>query len=205
MTAPFAIGITGHRPHKLTAQALPVLRATLRRVLEGAAARLSPRPMACVSSLAEGADTMAADAALALHWKLIAPLPFPADDYAQDFAAGPPRDAFWLLLGQAEVSVCTAGRATLSDVAKGYRAASHAMLDRSDAVIAVWNGVATALIGGAYDTMLEAVRRGLPVLWLPSAGDAPPRFLTAAALPALQAGTSAPDAGGEDDFIAALA
>lgn len=206
MTGAFAIGVTGHRPGKLNPGGLVQLRASLRQTFERTAERRAPQPMSCVASLAEGVDTMAAEEALDLGWALIAPLPFPPEDYVRDFPRGPQRRTFLRLLAQAtEAPVCTLGRATLADEADGYRAASLAMLDRSRALIAVWNGEPTNLLGGAYDTLIEALRRRIPVLWVHASGAGFPLALGHGHLACLESGETPADAGGEEDFLAALA
>ncbi len=199
----FAVGVTGHRPHKLNAARLEIIAADIRRALMHIEARLAPRPLALVCSIAEGADTMAAKAALALGWRLIAPIPFPAGHYARDFAPGPAADDFRRLMQAAEVSVCTPDRLALSDETLGYTAASLAMLESADALIAVWDGAPTELKAGAYDTMMLALARGMPVLWIDANGDAPPLALTQDHAAALSRGER-PKAGGEETFLAAL-
>ena len=199
----FALGVTGHRPHKLNAARLDVIAAEIRRIMMHVQARLGERRYICVSSLAEGADTMAAEAALALGWQLVSPIPFPAGHYARDFAAGAPQDAFRRLMQQATVKVCTSNRLDLADETEGYIAASREMLERSDALIAVWDGAPTELKAGAYDTMMLALFRRLPVLWIDARGERAPLALTAEHVAALAQGER-PTAGGEDAFLAAL-
>ena len=205
MSQAFAIGVTGHRLAKLNPGGLTQIRAALRQAFERAAARLEPRHMECVTSIAEGADTMAAEEALDLGWRLITPLPFPAEDYVRDFPQGVRRRTFMRLLAQAdEAPICTGGRQTLADEAEGYRAASHAMLDRVQALIAVWNGENTELIGGTFDTLIEGLRRGLPVLWIPASGAGFPIALGRHHVAALEANATLVDAAGEAEFLAAL-
>lgn len=170
------IGITGHRPHKLAPALLPSIAVHLRRVMRSIATRSYPAVPTCVVSLAEGADTLAAETALELGWSLVAPLPFPADAYARDFS-GPALDTFHELLARAQSFACSAERDGAGDDDRAYQAASHAMLGLSDGLVAVWNGEPTPLIGGAYDTIGEALRRDLPVLWVHASRDEAPRYL----------------------------
>lgn len=201
---PFSLGVTGHRPHKLNAARLDVIAGDIGRVMDAIAARFEPRPLFCVTALAEGADTMAAEAALARHWKLKSPIPFPAGHYARDFAKGPPLETFKRLMNVASVVACTDSRLELADETDGYVAASVAMLEMSDAVIAVWDGAPTELRGGAYDTMMLALAVSQPVLWIDAKGEAPPLYLERRHIKALQGGRR-PAAAGEDAFLAALA
>ncbi len=168
---PMAIGITGHRPQKLNLSALDRIAADIGQVFDETAATAGRRKIICVTSLAEGADTIAAQAALERGWSLVAPLPFPPELYALDFAEGPPRDTFHALLAKAEHFVCRPDR--IDDVA-GYQAASAAMLDLSDTLVAVWDGAPTDALGGAYDTLRQALKRGIPVVRVDARAEAPP-------------------------------
>jgi tetratricopeptide (TPR) repeat protein len=168
---PYAMGVTGHRPHKLNADGLARIAADIGAVFDDIAAKAGGRKIACVTSLAEGADTMAAEAALARGWSVIAPLPFPADLYALDFAEGTPRDTFLALLAKSEHFVCRPDR---QDDVAGYRAASSAMLDLADTLVAVWDGEATEALGGAYDTLREAGKRGLEAIRIDARAELPP-------------------------------
>lgn len=168
---PFAVGVTGHRPHKLNGAALERIAADIGATFDRLAAENPRRRMVCVTSLAEGADTMAAGEARKRGWGLVAPLPFPPDLYAADFAEGPARDTFRALLAEAETFICRPDRA--DDVA-GYRAASMAMLDLSDALVAVWDGQPTEALGGAYDTLGQALKRGMSVTRVDARAELPP-------------------------------
>ncbi len=168
---PFAVGVTGHRPHKLNGAALDRIAADIGATFDRLAAENPGRRMVCVTSLAEGADTIAAEEALKRGWRLVSPLPFPPDLYALDFAEGPPRDTFRVLLSKAETFVCRPDRA--DDVA-GYRAASMAMLDLSDALVAIWDGAPTDALGGAYDTLAQALKRGMSATRVDARAELPP-------------------------------
>jgi hypothetical protein len=202
---PFAIGVTGHRPPKLNPNRLDRVAADIAAVFGAMDRKFARRGVICVSSLAEGADTIAADAALALGWKLVAPVPFPAGHYARDFERGQPADDFRrLMLAAASVHVCTRDRLALRDDTEGYIAASAEMLRRSDALLAVWNGETTDLLAGAFDTLVKALAQDKKVLWIDSDGVAAPRYLTAAALPDISVGRVPPGIGGTAAFVAAL-
>src|SRR5262245_28655347 len=93
------VGITGHRPNKLDANALPRLRQQLADVLaaiEQASRKIradtagffadDPPALRLVSGFAEGADQTAV-AACPEGWQIEAILPFPQEEYLKDFAA----------------------------------------------------------------------------------------------------------------------
>jgi hypothetical protein len=181
------IGITGHRGNKLD-RGEP---ARLRRELDGILARLqqglvrlprSPRLQA-VSSLAEGADRLFADAALAAGIELVAPVPFARDVYARDFA-GESRAAYHALLDRAAEVIELPGNYD-SEAARraAYEAVGAEMVERSDIVLAIWDGEQASGRGGTADVVALARRRQRPVLWLPTGSKSPaeraPRLLLA--------------------------
>src|ERR1700712_59755 len=95
------VGVTGHRPGpKLSPQQAEAVRATVdgllasiaqlvRGVVEREAWAFSTRRpnISVVSSLAQGADRIVANAGLAAGFGLSAILPFPRADYRTDFAS----------------------------------------------------------------------------------------------------------------------
>ena len=93
----FAVGITGHRPNKLTAEGVAraegQLAAVFAAIDAACAARLeqdarlyqeAPHRVRLVSSFAEGADQIAVKARPA-SWEVTAVLPFPRERYEEDF------------------------------------------------------------------------------------------------------------------------
>ncbi len=198
-----AIGITGHRPHKLNPERLDVIARQIMESLAAIESRNEAKACMLVCSLAEGADTMAAEAALKRGWSLTAPLPFPARHYARDFHVGAPRETFARLEGIATTIPCTDDRDALDDDTDGYIAASRAMLEKSDALIAIWNGAPTHLKAGAYDTLMLALGQAMPVLWIDANGIAPPASLFPEDMPLLKEGKR-PAERGEKPFLAAL-
>src|SRR5262245_1127346 len=80
------VGITGHRPNKLTKAAAPRVDRQLHEVfatIDDAAGR-SGRGVMLTSGFAEGVDQMAVAAAPA-RWRVEAILPFPKEEYLKDF------------------------------------------------------------------------------------------------------------------------
>jgi len=72
------VGITGHR--NLDASTIPALKAQLRTFFVSLAARYPHLPVVLLSSLAVGSDQLAAEVALELGLRVVAPPPAPAGD-----------------------------------------------------------------------------------------------------------------------------
>src|SRR5262245_37534861 len=105
------IGVTGHRPNRLSPEAPGLLKTEILRLLANARDTLgavrteypgffddAPVRLIVVSSLAEGADSIVAEAARELDLELFCPLPFARAEYERDFKEPPARDAFHRLL-----------------------------------------------------------------------------------------------------------
>jgi hypothetical protein len=110
-----SIGVTGHRVNSLTPDSLAALpqrlQAALQMVTDAAlaihareSARFSPEApqFDFVSPLAEGADQVAAEAALELGFRLRTVLPFESDDYRRDMSSEEAKARFDALLARAE-------------------------------------------------------------------------------------------------------
>ncbi len=171
------LAITGQRD--LAHAARPALAAALGRILSG-----WPNPSILLTPLAEGADRLAAHAALAQGWRIAAILPFPQAAYEQDFATpitpGTTPEAclaeFRALLARA-AEVTALDHPRHPDPRPGYSAAGRAVVERADMLLAIWDGVHTGKRGGTSETMRHAARLGRPILWLHSDGTQPARLI----------------------------
>lgn len=183
-----ALGVVGHRPDRLPATARPAVAAQIEAVLDalsravaaaGAADAefFAPGPplLSLVSALAEGADRLAAEAALDHGFVLDAPLPFDPDTYEADFEGPESRAAFRRLLGRARSVLVLPGRRTAAP--RAYEAAGLVLLGQSDILLAVWDGGPSAGRGGTVEMMATAARSGLPIIHVDARGEAPPRLL----------------------------
>lgn len=163
------IGVSGHRPGVKYAA-----RSAVKRDLKAYFEALA-RPFRLISALAEGADRDAAEAALAAGGSLIALTPFDHAEYCRDFAGRASIVAFRRLLARADaVETLRAAAAPLSARRAAYAVAGFAMLDRSDRLLAVWNG-GHGGYGGVSTIVAEAKRRGLAIDWLHAMRPGPPR------------------------------
>jgi len=80
---PLVIGIVGHR--HLEPAHRPLYEARIRELFEYLRARYPATPLRVLSSLAEGADRIAAAVALEQGWELLVPLPMAQPEYELDF------------------------------------------------------------------------------------------------------------------------
>jgi hypothetical protein len=123
-----------------------------------------------ITCLAKGADQLFAQVVLALNGTLDVVLP--ARDYARVVTQAGAGDSFHALLSQAE-SV----RTMPFDVSDrtAYLAASEAMLDQCDLLLAVWNGQPSRNTGDTADVVAKALERQLPVevIWPATPAAAP--------------------------------
>jgi hypothetical protein len=165
------VGVSGHRqPPKLPAASEPSLRAHVGRILTaaGEVARAAgadrPPELAVVSSLAEGADRIVAEAGLAAGFALNAILPFARAEYERDFATAQSRAAFAELLARAAAVIELSGAAAARPQA--YEAAGLLMLANIDLLIAIWDGARAAGVGGTAQIVGRALARGIVVAWI---------------------------------------
>jgi len=122
-----------------------------------------------ISSLAEGADRIAAKAALAAGFALDVVLPCPPSIYAGTFADDASRDEFGALTASARARLVLplAGQpdeAIEDRLPRSYDAAGLTLLAQSDILVAVWDGKRAEGRGGTGEIVDAAARRGVPVV-----------------------------------------
>jgi hypothetical protein len=160
------VGVTGHR-------ALAPSADLLARIAEAVAALQALgdvgsaiRDLVVVSALAEGADRLVATFILEKpNARLHAILPMPPEDYSADFHSQASRSDFDDLLRRAAETTVLPPSPTRTDA---YAAAGQAMVDQSDAVIALWDGKPARGKGGAAEVVRMAKLRELPIAWISS-------------------------------------
>lgn len=188
--APLRVGIVGHRPGRdALVDASEELRRVLSVVADAWGAQGANASAVLVSCLAEGVDQMA------VHvrpngWAVDAILPFPRDDYRRDFFAqssGSGMDVteqYDACLAIAEqtgrvVEFDVDTQAQAEDLADGiqpmrdpraYRRAAMFMLRSVNFLVAVWDGEPARGPGGTADTIAEAARSLVPVIWIDALG-----------------------------------
>ena len=122
-----------------------------------------------ISSLAEGADRIAARAALAAGFALDVVLPCPPAIYVGTFADEASRGEFDALMASARARLVLplAGKleeAIADRLPRSYESAGLTMLAQSDILVAVWDGKPADGRGGTGDIVDEAARRGVPIV-----------------------------------------
>jgi len=173
--------VTGHRLARLGAADLAAIAATAREILEriatGAAQHGAALPN-LVTNLADGADSIVADAALDLNWDLDAVLPFAREDYASDYIAGETREALLRHLSAAHRTFELPGiRNGDSLDALAYERAGRIVIAQSDLLIGVWDREPALGRGGAAQIIAEAVAQAMPVILIDPAGKRSPELL----------------------------
>ena len=161
---PIVVGVTGHRD--LREKDVPALRAGIRAELEKLMALCPHSEFVMLNSIASGADTLCAQEGLKLGFRLVCPLPMPADAYRKDFAA-PDAAAFDALLERAErvFEAPGAGDAPAGDADArrhfGYGAAGRYVAGHSHVLLALWDGSPARPEGcGTAETVACAVSGG---------------------------------------------
>lgn len=178
LNTPFClrIGITGHR----TLHSLPKLTACLDKILITefleafspearnivTSLKTTPVQLTFISPLAEGADRLAANAALQNGCTLEALLPMPKDEYEKDFVTQESRREFDNLLAKAHrITVVKNGKVPL-DVdyrSNAYLNVGTETVNRCDILIALWDGKPSRGTGGTADIVALALKQNKPV------------------------------------------
>lgn len=144
------IGISGHRD--LTPETAVAVRVGLAEILAEDSADLEG-----VSCLADGADQLFAQAVVDAGGRLVVVVP--ADQYRAGLPAEAHQEYDDLLGAAAEVVRLPFTEST----SESHMAASVAMLDRIEVLVAVWDGKPARGYGGTADVVDEARRREIDV------------------------------------------
>jgi hypothetical protein len=146
------VGITGHQ--QLTAErdwvwvtsAISAVLKSLGQTVDG------------ISSLAIGADQIFASLILELGGHLHAVIPFP--NY-QSILRPADRDVYQRLLSSASTTTTMHMTGTAEDA---YLAAGKSIVDMSDVLVAVWNGLPAKGKGGTADIVNYAIERNKQII-----------------------------------------
>lgn len=154
----FRVGIVGHR-YLADAKTVTFVAEHCLTILKQT--KVANPDVVALSAIAEGADTLFAEAALALAIPLEIVRPF--DDYVSDFKTATSRRRYRKLRSAArsEVELIHQKR---SDAA--YEAAMNWIVTQSDVLVVVWDGLHAAGAGGTGDAVKEATLLNRPWLHL---------------------------------------
>jgi hypothetical protein len=118
-------------------------------------------PFVAVTALAEGADRLVTDEILRLPGaELDVVLPLPRERYVEDFATARSRDEFESLLARARRCTQLPPAPTREE---SYERAGEEILDRSDLLVAIWDGRPAGGRGGTGAVVERARHRNPPV------------------------------------------
>lgn len=150
------VGFTGHRQ---LAQA-EMIQQRVAATLRGLTARFSGLEWIAVSSIAEGADMLFVETALDQRLAWHAVLPFSDAEFQRDFTPAGWTTAERLLAQAAEKFTVP----PTADRAEAYLDAGLETVDRSDVLIAVWDGAGARGKGGTAEIIAYARELQRPLL-----------------------------------------
>ena len=154
------IGVTGHR---ILDNPKPIISG-VDRALHAIKTSFDAGCLVILSPLAEGADRIVANRALAIGGtKLIAILPLPVEMYQEDFQSSSSRKEFHDLLQLAD-EVIELPRTIKRE--ESYRNAGEYLVAKSDVLIAIWDGLPTRGPGGTAEVVALAREKNLPLAWI---------------------------------------
>jgi len=186
-----AVGVTGHRPmrlppnpktyNKVVREIARVLHEIYReaRVVQDRYKDYfveDDRSLVLISALAEGADTIAAQAALKSGFILDAALPFPQAVYEDDFDKETCK-VFLELCSAARARLELPGRRGEGHEDEAYQAVGLTIVGLSDILLGVWDGGPSAGKGGTTEILTAAAPLGIPIIHIDANGVNPTRIL----------------------------
>lgn len=142
---PLVIGVTGHRD--LVDSEVPAIRERAREFLQSLHERWPHTPIVVASQLAEGADLLVAEEALALGLELVFVQPLPLADYRMQMTDDAARARFDRLRGESRVLDLAAGEASY-DRDTLYATAGDFLARYCYILLALWDGKPAASPGG---------------------------------------------------------
>jgi hypothetical protein len=150
------IGCTGHQT--LTIETQTAVADAVSTLLQ----RLDDGSLEGVCSLAVGADQIFAKTLLAAGGQLHVIVP--SSDYASTFDTEEARASYAKLLAS---SVSSEELPYPSPTEEAFMAAGRAVVDRSDLLLAIWDGAPAAGLGGTADIVQYASERGkaVEIIW----------------------------------------
>ena len=163
---PFLVGVVGHRD--LVAGEVPAIRAAIKSLLSRLSTACPDVRPTLLTSMAEGADLIAADVAAELAIPIIAVFPMPADVCRADLTSDEARATFDRIVARSEhlqVSPPQRGSQVIDDTSRmrrdlQFQRAGVLVAHYSTLLIAVWDGRDTDHRAGTA-RVVECRRRGI--------------------------------------------
>lgn len=156
-TEAYRVAVTGHR-NLQTLETVQFVTEAFEHILTDIRERCSLGVVA-VSGLAEGADTIFAETALALSIPLESVIAY--EGLIGDFPHGPSRECYLRLREQSRhVHMLPFYRRSN----KAYMALGYWLVQECDLLVAAWNGLPAAGEGGTGDVVAYARQEGRPIL-----------------------------------------
>ena len=177
---PLTIGITGHRD--LREEDQDILRKSVREIFQLLHKRYPNSPLQLFSPLADGADRLVAEVALAENVQLLVPLPMSQDLYEIDFQTPTSKQEFEELLAQAtqvfELSLLDGNtpeniRQYGKARSQQYALAGAYIARHSHILLALWDGIPLGKSGGTSEVVqfkLTGNMKDLPKRYKPQHG-----------------------------------
>jgi hypothetical protein len=178
-TKTLRVGVTGHRPNRMPESQWDRIKRDLATVMAEVEATHRDRRPVLLSGIAEGADRLAAFAALGCGWSLRSILAFHRTRFEADFPEPFAVGEFRALLAASETVEEPKKGAHVRSPEDGYDAVARRLVASSDMLIAVWDGEGSRGKGGTVDVIELAHARGIPVIWVHARKAQLPRRLRA--------------------------
>jgi hypothetical protein len=151
------VGVTGHRILTDEARIVAGVDLALRRIQEA----FGPDELTILSPLAEGADQLVAQCALARHGaRLVVPLPLPMREYLRDMST---LESFRQLCEEADTAFELPAQATRTSA---YEAVGRYVVAHCDVLLAIWDGRRAQGEGGTSEVVAWARAEGKPLAWV---------------------------------------
>lgn len=145
---PLIFGVSGHRD--LLIADVPQLRYQLSQVFASFRAAYPHTPFRLLTPLAEGADRLTAEAALACEISLCVPLPMKRQDYERDFTSAGSLAEFRTLFAMAEYhwEIPTGPNPRAQSRTQQYAEVGDLIARYSHILILLWDGTDNRKVGG---------------------------------------------------------
>jgi hypothetical protein len=154
------IGVTGHR----FIPDASALHHSIRQVLRGILECQASKDVYLYSALAEGSDQLVARISQEFpEITLRVLLPKEEDDYLENFASDSGRENFQTLL---KIAVKVIVLTPSDEDQSAYENLGNYLVNHSDILIALWNGVNNQKKGGTGEVVKAAIQARKPVYWI---------------------------------------